>query len=623
MRPRLHGILARYGRALFDSVANREPSVARRHTVESLIAHFAEADPAINKSSTQWLVLSYIAGGFRFEDLGKATDTLALFRRKRHRLPVERRDLSRYARLSDVWSAVKQFAEPDAAPQGRDSRHAQRDLARSESVFLVERDDLTIVVPLTEFAATWWGRGTRWCTAATHDNAFQQYHAMAPLFVIVKDGRKYQFHASRDECQFMDADDAPVTREAALSMWNDVKPLVVWGIKQNDEVLEYADEKDLDRATWLDLVSLSGYKLDSVPSSMLDRAMCESAVRQDGLALQHVPRSLRDRRMCRLAVESNGMALRMVPTRLVDADMCRAAVENDGAAFRFVPMRLQTMALVRLAVRGGCGRELLPVYAVTRDVFLEMVASHPIKLRIVPEEYLDRHLCQAAVERGGSLLRFVPDRFRDEAMCRIAVASSGYALEFVPVEMRDYAMCLEAVRRNGGALRCVPERHKDRAMCEAATLQDGYAMFETCDPFRRDMFTLALSRSRSMLDEIGATMIEDWHCAVAVQADGLALEFVPGHLRKPDLCRSAVERNGAALAFVPMPLRDRNICEAAVANCEAAVAFVPGNLQHLFRRPDPGVMHPHDWKLESLDDIRQELNRLAARHEPFQAALAA
>ena len=60
-------------------------------------------------------------------------------------------------------------------------------------------------------SAIYWGRGTRWCTAAQNNNMFEHYSSDGPIYVIVdgaRSGTRYQLHpASR---QFMNPQDRPV-----------------------------------------------------------------------------------------------------------------------------------------------------------------------------------------------------------------------------------------------------------------------------------------------------------------------------------------------------------------------------------------------------------------------------
>jgi hypothetical protein len=132
------------------------------------------ADPTLTKTMTGWLVRQYAEGGLRLEDLGTASETLDIFQRYAPRLPNDKRDLGRYQSLAHVWEAVSPMAETE---RERSSGKAQKadDKARAyaESRILhQDKDGFTVAVPLTEFAAKWWGRGTRWCTAAKKHNRF-------------------------------------------------------------------------------------------------------------------------------------------------------------------------------------------------------------------------------------------------------------------------------------------------------------------------------------------------------------------------------------------------------------------------------------------------------------------
>jgi hypothetical protein len=156
------------------------------------------ADPTLAKTMTGWLVKQYSQGGLRLEDTGTANETLSMFRRYAPRLGHVQRDLGRYPHLAAVWEAVIGFANDEEQHlSGKAQKALDRDKAYSESRILRQDEDgFTIAVPLTEFAAKWWGRGTRWCTAAEKNNQFWHYHRQAPLIVVfipeLKEKGKFQ-----------------------------------------------------------------------------------------------------------------------------------------------------------------------------------------------------------------------------------------------------------------------------------------------------------------------------------------------------------------------------------------------------------------------------------------------
>lgn len=75
-------------------------------------------------------------------------------------------------------------------------------------------DSVRVIVPRDERAACFWGRGTRWCTAATRgSNYFNNYNQQGPLYILlptkrIRPGEKYQIHIPSG--QFMNEDDTPV-----------------------------------------------------------------------------------------------------------------------------------------------------------------------------------------------------------------------------------------------------------------------------------------------------------------------------------------------------------------------------------------------------------------------------
>jgi len=169
-----------------------------------------KADPTLNKGMTAWLVKQYARGALRLEDLGTANETLMMFQRYAPRLVPDQRDLGRYPHLAAVWEAVIGFANDEEQHlSGKAQKALDRDKAHAESRILrQDADGFTIAVPLTEFAAKWWGKGTRWCTAAEKDNQFHWYHAVAPLLVILVPGvkriEKFQLWCPEDgEPQFI------------------------------------------------------------------------------------------------------------------------------------------------------------------------------------------------------------------------------------------------------------------------------------------------------------------------------------------------------------------------------------------------------------------------------------
>jgi Domain of unknown function (DUF4116) len=241
--------------------------------------------------------------------------------------------------------------------------------AHTESRILrQDPDGFTIAVPLTEFAAKWWGEGAKWHTFSYAGAPFTEWHKEAPFIIMVipelgKRG-KFQMWASNEAVIFVDAMGKTITRRLAEENWNRFK-----------EVIR--------------LVGHYGMALGWVPYDLRTPELCRTAVAQAGSALRSVPVDLRTLDLHEIAVAQYGEALRWVPSNLCTPELCMTAVGQAGEALEYVPDRLVTAELCRIAVEQDGNA-----------------------LRWIPENLVTAELCRIAVEQDGYALRFVPDHLR-------------------------------------------------------------------------------------------------------------------------------------------------------------------------------------------------------------------
>jgi hypothetical protein len=81
-----------------------------------------------------------------------------------------------------------------------------------EKVF--EDDDIIVIHPINESAATLYGKGTMWCTSAEENNMFNQYNEKGSLYIIIpkhSTGEKYQLHLQSGS--FMNEMDREISNE--------------------------------------------------------------------------------------------------------------------------------------------------------------------------------------------------------------------------------------------------------------------------------------------------------------------------------------------------------------------------------------------------------------------------
>ena len=499
------------------------------------------ADPTVAKTMTGWLVKQYAQGALRLEDLGTAYETLDMFHRYAQRLPKGEQDLGQYQSLARVWEVVSPIAEAEQDKlSGKAQKAIERDKAYAESrILLQDPDGFTVAVPLTEFAAKWWGRGTRWCTSAEKDNRFWQYHKDAPLIVVVipelKEKGKFQFWAPKNNFHFMDAADKPVSGVLIAKYWPRFEAVISFALRQNGRALEY------------------------VPKKLRTEEVCKIAVAQDGRALGHVPRELRTDEICEIAVAQHGWALEYVPRNLRTEEMCRIAVAQDGYALPYVPRKLCTEEMCCIAVgQNGYALAYVPRRLCTEEMYRIVVGQNGPTLEHLPWDLRTEEMCRIAVEQNGRALQHVPWDLRTDEICRIAVGQSGRALYYVPEDLRTEDMCRIAVAQRGRALASVPQRLRTDEMCRIAVAQDGESLRHVPEELRTEgIYRIAVAQNGWVFDSVPEALRTEELCRIAVSQTGLALLHVPYKLRTEEMCSIAVAQYGAALQYVPEDLRDR------------------------------------------------------------------
>ena len=167
--------------------------------VQNGIAQIEEADPTANKQYVVWLIKTFIGEKVpQFEDiLSTVAESLAKFHqlKVRRRLPVELRDINRVTDILDWMEDVDEIWEENELGDDKSSLKSQ-----SRADVIMDNEELRVIYPKNEQAACYYGRGTRWCTAATQAaNYFDHYNNDGPLYIVIPkkakyDREKYQLH---------------------------------------------------------------------------------------------------------------------------------------------------------------------------------------------------------------------------------------------------------------------------------------------------------------------------------------------------------------------------------------------------------------------------------------------
>ena len=210
-----------------------------------------------------------------------------------------------------------------------------------------------ILVPETEAASCFLGQGTRWCTAAREDNAFDEHNSDGPLYVLLPagavdpNGRQEKFQLHLPSSQLMDTSDREVSRDTIAGRFPEL-----WGQLQS----ALTEEEKLD-AVGFDGMALAF--IDDASGAVQYDAVCdeggalaycrdpapeflERAVRRSPSAIEFCPSPSQHLQL--LAVNGDGTALVYLKDLPPSDEVEWAAVRNNGFAAPVLPQSLPRTA---------------------------------------------------------------------------------------------------------------------------------------------------------------------------------------------------------------------------------------------------------------------------------------
>ena len=187
---------------------------------EDIFRQIISADPTyrIEKSEKmgkygKWLLSLYMNRQLKIEDLYKATEYLQYFIKYYNIIQVK--DINKYKSLQDLYNVVSQYMNNDNIATSK-SDEVRKIKEGAEKVY--EDSEWLVIIPHTQEASCYYGKGTQWCTAAEYShNMFDNYNNQGPLYINIDkvNNLKYQFHFETDS--FMDENDNPIEGKIAES----------------------------------------------------------------------------------------------------------------------------------------------------------------------------------------------------------------------------------------------------------------------------------------------------------------------------------------------------------------------------------------------------------------------
>lgn len=144
------------------------------------------------------------------------------------------------------WIEFKEFID---SVKDKTSSRQQKHEIKKDAIKLIDNDVMTVIIPLTEQSSCYYGKQTKWCTAASEsDNAFYMYFLNnKTLFYVLIGDRKLAASVDMNNVHinYYDASDNAMRQKDFESITNiNEKQLYGW-TEQYKKVLNEAREKSI------------------------------------------------------------------------------------------------------------------------------------------------------------------------------------------------------------------------------------------------------------------------------------------------------------------------------------------------------------------------------------------
>ena len=316
------------------SKAKTDISAPKTNDIKDILIKISAMDPTPNKELTFWCALNYANNGItRFEDIGKAMNALEdykkLLRKPNLNPPLQIRDINQIRGLVNLEKIVDQYPKEEIVSNKEAmNQEEQRFYESKEATLLYNDSNIKVVIPNTKKASIFFGKGTKWCTAATKNNMFSNYSKKNdPLYIIMIKGsnEKYQFHFGTK--QFMDISDKEINPQELANkyqiLYKIFEPIAI-------KHLYLPLIKNPSEAVQLAAVKQNVCAIDDIKNPR--EAVQLAAVKQDGYAIDDIKNPSETVQL--VAVNRNGNAIQYIKNPSEDVQL--AAVNQDGYAIQYI-----------------------------------------------------------------------------------------------------------------------------------------------------------------------------------------------------------------------------------------------------------------------------------------------
>jgi len=450
---------------------------------EVIIKDIAKEDPTPNKELTFWLVNNYAntkktpTGEYghtttqlinRYEDIAsRAIPNLLKFKvlaRKPNLVPpLPTKDINQIQGLLALEDIVEKYEEKKTVSNKELMEKQEASFYKTKEAELIYNDaNIKVVVPKTKAASIFFGKGTRWCTAAAKNNVFAAYNKQGPLYVVIIKGtqKKYQFHYKSD--QFMNETDKSINPNKLADkypiLWRIFGPIAE---KEKSLMLNPHPSESMQKAA----VKQNGLAIQYIknPSESIQMA----SVQQNGWAIQFIKNPSESIQMA--AVQQNEWAIQFIKNPSESIQM--ASVQQDGDAIQYIKNPSESMQ--KAAVRKN-GRAIQFIKNPSESIQMAAVQQNGWAIDYIknPSEAIQL----AAVQQNGWAIEYIKNP--SESIQMAAVQQNGLAIQFIKNPSESIQMA--AVKQNGLAIQYI--KNPSESIQMASVQQNGLAIYHIKNP---------------------------------------------------------------------------------------------------------------------------------------------
>jgi hypothetical protein len=227
-----------------------------------------------------------------------------------------------------------------------------------------------------------------------------------------------------------------------------------------------------------------------IPPELLNEDLYKFAIINEPHSFKYVPDKLRNEDLCKLTIlKSNdyNYIIKFVPEIIkeciyCDKDLWKNLILLNSFNIQNLPNTFRDNELCKLAIINS---DLNIIDAIinfipdnlkdiskdtNKDIWETIISKKGFNLKDVPPEFIDKNICNIAINNWNGILKYVPPKLRDKELYINCVMNWGNDLEFVPDELRDKELCKIAINSNC-KLEFVPPKLRDTYLCKLALLK--------------------------------------------------------------------------------------------------------------------------------------------------------